>query len=53
MLKKFGMIYNRDKERVNSLNTLGYEVLIIWESEYKNNQDETINKCLDFLTKTN
>ena len=46
-------IWYRDKERVNSLNTLGYEVLIIWESEYKVNQDETINKCLDFLTKTN
>lgn len=42
-------IWDKDKERVNSLNTLGYDVLIIWESEYKNNNDEIINKCLNFL----
>lgn len=42
-------IWDKDKERVISLNKLGYEVLIIWESEYKDNQNETINKCLKFL----
>lgn len=27
----------------------GFEVMIIWESEYKNNYDGTIQKCLAFL----
>jgi G:T-mismatch repair DNA endonuclease (very short patch repair protein) len=28
----------------------GYEVLIIWEHDFKKNQKETIKKCIQFLT---
>lgn len=36
------------KEGIAALN--GYEVLIIWESEYKKDPDATIRKCVSFLT---
>ena len=29
----------------------GYEVLVIWDSEYKSDKEGTIQKCLDFLQK--
>lgn len=28
----------------------GYKYLVVWESEYKNNPEGTIKKCLQFLT---
>jgi len=28
----------------------GYEILIIWESEYKKDKQGTIEKCINFLT---
>jgi len=27
----------------------GFDVLIIWDSEYRKNKKDVINKCLDFL----
>ena len=27
----------------------GYDVIIIWESDYKNNKEQTIQKCFNFL----
>ena len=27
-----------------------YEVLVIWESDYKNDKQGTIDKCINFLT---
>lgn len=29
----------------------GYEVLVIWDSEFKQNREEVIQKCIDFLNK--
>ncbi len=27
----------------------GFEILIVWESDYNNNKKETVEKCLKFL----
>jgi G:T-mismatch repair DNA endonuclease (very short patch repair protein) len=43
-------VWEKDKRKVNDLKSLGYEVLIIWESEFKSNQEETITKCIQFLS---
>ena len=44
-------IWNKDAKRLEEIKELGYEVLVIWESEYRNNKTETINKCMKFLNK--
>ena len=42
---------NRDKERDERLIRNAYEVLHIKESEFKENQEHIINKCINFLNK--
>lgn len=43
-------ILERDKTKLDFAEEKGYKVLVIWEHEFINNRDETINKCLNFLT---
>lgn len=43
-------IWVKDKEKIDFAKSLGYEILVIWESEYKQYKQQTINKCLNFLT---
>ena len=42
-------IWNYDKEKLNFAKTLGYDVLVIWESEYKSDKKSTLDKCKTFL----
>ena len=42
-------IWDKDKEKINVAKLRGFDVLVIWDSEYKKNPDEIINKCLAFL----
>lgn len=44
-------IWEFDKTRNDELLKSGYEVLIIWESDYRNNKKGTIKKCINFLNK--
>jgi hypothetical protein len=39
-----------DKFKNNCIKNKGYQVLTIWESEYKENPEKTIEKCINFLT---
>jgi hypothetical protein len=43
-------VWERDNIKINDLRNLGYDVLVIWESEYKSNREATIKKCIQFLT---
>lgn len=43
-------VWEKDKKKVDDLKSLGYEVLIVWESEFKLNREETIAKCIQFLS---
>jgi len=45
-------IWKKDKERISQLEELGYEVLVIWENDYRKNKHEIINKCRDFINET-
>jgi G:T-mismatch repair DNA endonuclease (very short patch repair protein) len=38
-----------DNEKINLIKKEGYEVLIVWESEYHQNPKETIQKCINFI----
>jgi len=44
-------IWDEEKLKIKTIEELGYKVLVIWESEYRKNPIETLNKCLDFLKK--
>lgn len=42
--------WDNDKIKFENAINKGYQVLVIWESEYKENKDATIKKCIEFLT---
>jgi hypothetical protein len=43
-------IWKKDEAKINCAKENGYEILVIWELDYKNDKQGTIQKCLDFLT---
>lgn len=42
-------IRRKDSDRVRILEQLGYEVLIVWEADYKRDPETTVKKCKEFL----
>ena len=42
-------IWETDSQRAASLSSLGYQLLIVWEHDFKTNPQETIEKCKAFL----
>lgn len=44
-------IWIKDKAKIDFAKSLGYEVLVIWEFEYKQDKQATIDKCKNFLIK--
>ena len=44
-----GEIWSRDNNKIDVAREKGFDVLTIWDSEYKSDKNKTINKCLDFL----
>ena len=42
-------IWAKDAEKIKTANENGFEVLTIWDSEYKKDKSGTLKKCLDFL----
>jgi hypothetical protein len=45
-------MWKKDEDKINEAKKNGYEILIIWDSEYRwGDKDKIINKCLEFLKK--
>lgn len=44
-------IWEKDKLKIESIQNKGWEVLIVWEDEYKKDKKTIVQKCIDFLTK--
>jgi hypothetical protein len=42
-------IWKKDEFKLNKLNNLGYEVLVIWEKEIIEDKEKILKKCLKFL----
>lgn len=42
-------IWKIDDRKIKTAEKYGYSVMIIWESEYNENPEETIKKCREFL----
>jgi hypothetical protein len=45
-------MWEKDKNKSLQANEQGFDILVIWDSEYRwGNKQEIINKCINFLTK--
>jgi hypothetical protein len=44
-------VWKFDNIKTTCITDCGYEILIIWENEYKQNKEKTIQKCIDFINK--
>jgi len=42
-------IWKRDASRIADLEAAGYEVLVVWGTDYKNDPEAVVQKCIDFL----
>jgi len=43
-------MWDKDKRKLVAANKSGFEVLVIWDSEYRwGNKEKVINKCIKFL----
>ena len=42
-------IWEKDRIKTLRANEEGYEVFIVWDSEYRKNPEETLKKCLNYL----
>lgn len=42
-------IWDYDKIKSDYIKSLGYELLIIWEDDYKKNKQDIIQKCVNFI----
>lgn len=44
-------IWERDLEKANLALDNGFEILVIWESDFKKEKEKTVLKCVEFLRK--
>ena len=44
-------IWEKDNHKLSMANKHGYEVLVIWDSDYRKNPKQTLEKCIEFLRK--
>jgi hypothetical protein len=42
-------IWDKDAEKLSVAKQKGYDVLVVWDKDYKKNKEEIIKKCLKFL----
>ena len=42
-------LWENDEKKKVKANENGFEEFVVWEKDYRNNPEETINKCLKFL----
>ena len=47
--KKASDIWRIDECKKRLIENLGYQVLTIWESEYRKNPQQTLEKCIKFI----
>ena len=43
-------IWKKDEKRKKYIEKQGYKLYVVWESDYKKEPENTIKKCLQFLT---
>lgn len=43
-------IWEYDNIKIQTAKYQGYDILTIWETDYHNDKDATLQKCIDFLS---
>lgn len=43
-------IWDKDSDKIQAAEAAGYDVLVVWEREYKKNKTEVLERCKSFLT---
>jgi len=51
--KKVKEVWEKDKVKIDIAKSHGFDILIIWEVEYRSDKNDTIQKCLNFLGENN
>jgi G:T-mismatch repair DNA endonuclease (very short patch repair protein) len=49
--KPVSEIWAKDKLREQAIRDAGYDLLVIWENDYRVNANQTVEKCIEFLLK--
>jgi G:T-mismatch repair DNA endonuclease (very short patch repair protein) len=44
-------IWNYDEKRLTAIKNAGYEVKVIWESDYYANPEKILEECVEFLAR--
>ena len=44
-------IWQNDKLKNDWISNRGYDVLIIWESDYRKDPQQIVEKCIEFINK--
>lgn len=44
-------IWQKDMIKNNFIISKGYEILVIWENEYRKNKEKVIKQCIDYIIK--
>jgi G:T-mismatch repair DNA endonuclease (very short patch repair protein) len=42
-------IWDRELKKIEWVENRNYNVLVVWESEYRRNPKQILQKCIDFL----
>lgn len=42
-------IWMNDKIKIDWISSKGYKVMVIWESEYRKDPKQTLEKCIEFI----
>lgn len=42
-------IWEYDRQKFQLVKNLGFELLVIWHSDYINNPDKELQKCINFI----
>jgi hypothetical protein len=42
-------IWKSDEDKINLIKKLNYDILVVWESEYRKNPQQTLEKCIKFI----
>jgi hypothetical protein len=46
-----GSIWDRDAKRLEFIKSKGYEVKIVWESDFRKNPEQVVKECIEWLKK--
>jgi hypothetical protein len=44
-------MWEKDERKIKDAEEQGFEVFVVWDSEYRKNPNDVLNKCLEFLNK--